>query len=184
MSESRLKQKYFSEVTPALTKEFDIKNKMAVPKITKIVINTGLGEMIKDKGLKDIVSKDIATITGQMPSVRRAKVSIATFGIRAGMPVGLSVTLRGVRMYDFLDKLISITLPRLRDFRGVPLKSFDKSGNYTLGFTEHTVFPEIDQSKAGKPQGMEITIVTSTKDPAKARKLLELIGMPFEKEKN
>jgi large subunit ribosomal protein L5 len=184
MSESRLKQKYLSEVAPALISEFDIKNKMAVPKLTKIVVNTGLGEMIKDKGIKDIISRDIATITGQAPSVRRAKVSIAAFGVRAGMPVGLSVTLRGIRMYDFLDRLISTTLPRLRDFRGVPLKSFDKSGNYTLGFAEHIVFSEIDQSKAGKAQGLEITIVTSTKDPVKARRLLELLGMPFEKEKN
>jgi large subunit ribosomal protein L5 len=183
MNESRLKQKYLKEVVPALTREFDIKNKMAVPMVTKIVVNTGLGEMTKDKSLKDIISKDIAAITGQIPSVRRAKISVATFGIRAGMPVGLSATLRGTRMYDFLDKLISITLPRLRDFRGVSMKSFDQSGNYTLGFTEHTVFPEIDQSKSGKPQGFEITLVTNTKDLEKAKRLLELIGMPFEKEK-
>lgn len=181
MTNSRLKEKYDKEVVPILTREFEIRNKMGVPKIVKIVVNMGLGEMVKDKTLKDSVAKEMAAITGQIPSVRRAKVSIATFGIRAGMPVGLAVSLRGVRMYDFFDRLISITLPRLRDFRGVPISSFDKSGNYTLGFSEHTVFTEIDQSKVAKPRGLEVTIVTSTKNPAQAKRLLELMGMPFEK---
>lgn len=181
----RLKEKYMKEVMPVLAKEFGIGNSMAIPKIEKIVVNTGLGDMTKNKELKASITRDMATITGQIPSVRLAKVSVAAFGLRRGMPVGLSVTLRGERMYDFLDKLISITLPRLRDFRGVPVKSFDKSGNYTLGFVEHTVFPEIDLTKVTKPQGLEMTIVTTAKDPVKGRRLLELMGMPFEKgEKN
>src|SRR3972149_8297866 len=127
MTKPRLQEKYEKEIAPKLAQEFDIKNKMAVPKIFKIVINMGLGDMIKDKNLKDNVSKELAVITGQTPAVRKAKISIAAFGVRVGMPVGLSVTLRGIRMYDFLDKLISITLPRLRDFRGVSKKSFDKA---------------------------------------------------------
>lgn len=178
---NRLREKYEKEVAPVLSGEFDIKNKLAIPRIEKIVVNMGLGEMIKTKELKDIAAKDLAAITGQTPSVRAAKVSIAAFGLRAGMPVGLSVTLRGGRMYDFLDRLISITLPRFRDFRGVPLKSFDKVGNYTLGIAETTVFPEIDLGK-GSPRGLEITIVTNSKSREKSKRLLELMGMPFEKE--
>lgn len=178
---SRLKEKYEKEVAPTLAKEFEIKNALAIPKIEKIVLNMGLGEMIKTKELKATASKDLAAITGQTPSVRAAKVSIAAFGLRAGMPVGLSVTLRGERMYDFLDRLVSITLPRFRDFRGVPNKSFDKVGNYTLGITEHTVFPEVDLSKGVAPRGLEITIVTNSKSIEKSRRLLELLGMPFEK---
>ncbi|HJX59155.1 50S ribosomal protein L5 [Candidatus Woesebacteria bacterium RBG_19FT_COMBO_47_8] len=179
---SRLKEKYQKEVMPVLTKEFEIKNSLEVPRVEKIVVNTGLGEMIKDKNLKDIVSKELAAITGQIPSVKVAKVSIAAFGLRAGMPVGLTVTLRGEKMYDFLDKLVSITLPRLRDFRGVPLKSFDVRGNYTLGIVEHTVFPEIDLSKGVTPRGMEVSIVTNAGTPERAKRLLELLGMPFEKQ--
>lgn len=177
-----LKEKYLTEVAPLLAKEFEIKNKMAVPKIAKIVINMGVGEMIKDKKLKEPISKDLAQITGQIPAVRTAKISIAAFGLRRGMPVGLSVSLRGERMYSFLDRLVSITLPRLRDFRGVSAKSFDAAGNYTLGISEHTVFPEIDLAKGSNPRGLEITIVTTAKSPERARKLLELLGMPFEKE--
>jgi large subunit ribosomal protein L5 len=179
---SRLKQKYQEVVMKQLVDEFSIKNKMAIPKLTKVVVNMGVGEMIKNKEIKVTLSKDLSTITGQLPSVRLAKVSIATFNLRSGMPVGLTVTLRGFKMYDFLDKLFSIVLPRLRDFRGVPVKSFDKSGNYTLGMSEHTVFPDIDPTKIGQPHGLEITIVTNTKEPAKAKRLLELLGMPFEKE--
>ena len=179
---SRLQEKYDKEVAPKLAQEFAIKNKMSIPKLKKIVVNMGLGEMIKDKNLKDTVGKDLAAITGQTPSVRTARVSIAAFGLRLGMPVGLSVTLRGARMYHFLDKLISITLPRLRDFRGVPIKSFDKAGNYTLGLTEHTVFPEIDLSKGVTPRGLEISLVTTAGSVEKAKRLLELLGMPFEKQ--
>lgn len=181
MNKSRLQEKYIKEVIPTLAKEFEIKNKMAIPKITKVVVNMGLGEMIKNKELKEVVGKDLAVITGQAPTVRLARVSIAAFGVMRGMPVGLSVTLRGVRMYDFLDKLISIALPRLRDFRGVPRKSFDKAGNYTLGLTEHTVFPEIDLTKGVASRGMEVSIVTNADSPEKARRLLELMGMPFER---
>ena len=179
---SRLFEKYQKEVAPKLKEEFSIENKMAIPKIEKVVVNMGVGEMIKSKELGPALSKDLAAITGQKPSTRLAKVSIATFGLRLGMPVGLAVTLRGVRMYDFLDKLFSIVLPRLRDFRGVPNKSFDARGNYTLGITDHTVFPEIDVSKTGTPRGLEISIVTDAGEVEKAKRLLTLMGMPFAKE--
>lgn len=179
---SRLKEKYEKEIAPQLLKEFSIKNKMAVPKVEKVVINMGAGEISRSKEIKEALLRDLATITGQVPKVTVAKVSIASFDIRAGMPVGLSVTLRGNRMYLFLDKIFSIVLPRLRDFRGVPATSFDKSGNYTLGLTEHTVFPEIDITKTGAPRSLEITIVTNTKETEKSKRLLELMGAPFKKE--
>lgn len=182
MEKTRLQDKYEKEVKAKLASEFDIKNTMAVPKITKVVLNMGVGEVAKNQQQMDNLKKDIATITGQAPSIRNAKVSIASFNLRAGMPVGLSVTLRGAKMYAFLDRLFSIVLPRLRDFRGVSLKSFDQHGNYTLAFTEHTVFPEIDPTKSAQPHGMEITIVTTAKSVVKSRKLLELLGCPFEKE--
>jgi large subunit ribosomal protein L5 len=178
---NRLQEKYEKEIKEKLVKEFNLKNAMAIPQIEKIVINMGAGEMIKNKELKEKLSNDLAAITGQKPSVRLAKVSIATFGVRIGMPVGLTVTLRGEHMYDFLDKLFSIALPRLRDFRGLPLKSFDKKGNYTIGLAEHTTFPEIDVTKASVPHGIEITIVIKSADPEKGKKLLEYFGMPFEK---
>lgn len=178
---NRLKQKYESEIKEVLAKEFSIKNKLAAPKLEKIVVNMGVGEAAKNQQVMDALKRDIAAITGQTPSVRNARVSIASFSLRAGMPVGLSATLRGEKMYSFFDRLVSIGLPRLRDFRGVPVKSFDKFGNYTLGFAEHTVFPEIDPAKSANAHGMEVTIVTSAKDPEKAKKLLELLGMPFEK---
>ncbi|OGM28076.1 50S ribosomal protein L5 [Candidatus Woesebacteria bacterium RIFCSPLOWO2_01_FULL_39_61] len=177
----RLKEKYIKEVAPELSKEFEIKNKFAYPKVTKVIINMGVGEAIKNKELMQTLKKDMATITGQTPSTRKAKVSVASFGVRRGMPVGLKVTLRGSRMYFFLDKLFSIVLPRLRDFRGVSAKSFDKNGNYTLGITEHTVFPEIDLAKS-QPRGLEITIVTNTDKVDEAKRLLELSGMPFAKD--
>lgn len=176
----RLKEKYLKEIMPQLSKDFGIDNKFAQPKVTKVVVNMGTGEAIKNKELTQVLKKDMATITGQNPSTRKAKVSVASFGVRRGMPVGLMVTLRGDRLYFFLDKLFSIVLPRLRDFRGVSGKSFDKSGNYTLGIAEHTVFPEIDLAKS-QPKGLEITIVTNTKNPESSRRLLELLGMPFEK---
>ncbi len=182
MTSSRLKTKYEKEIIPTLKEEFGIKNPMAVPKIIKVVVNMGVGEMTKSKEIGPSLSRDLAMITGQKPSTRLAKVSIATFGLRRGMPVGLSTTLRGVRMYDFLDKLFSIVLPRLRDFRGAPTKSFDIKGNYTLGMSEHTVFPEVDVAKSGSPHGLEISIVTTSGSPEKAKRLLELLGMPFEKE--
>ena len=180
---SRLKEKYVSVVAPQLAKEFGIENINGVPKITKIVVNSGIGEIGKDKGLMEEFSKELSNILGQKPAVKPARVSEAGFNIRKGMPVGLKATLRGVRMYEFLDRLISLALPRLRDFRGLPLRSFDTSGNYTIGISEHTVFPELDTGKVGKPRGFEITIVTDSNNPQKARRLLELLGVPFEKVK-
>ncbi|OGM21249.1 50S ribosomal protein L5 [Candidatus Woesebacteria bacterium RIFCSPHIGHO2_01_FULL_38_9b] len=176
----RLKQKYQKEVISQLLKEIEVKNNMAVPKIEKVVVNMGIGEVAKNKEMLDQVKKDMAVITGQMPQIRGAKVSVASFGIRRGMPVGLRVTLRSEKMYSFLDKLFSIVLPRLRDFRGVSKSSFDRQGNYTLGIVEHTVFPEIDITKS-QSRGLEITIVTKSKDIEESMKLLELLGMPFEK---
>ncbi len=176
----RLKEKYNSEVTPKLMEEFDIDNEMAVPKITKVTLNMGIGDTLKNKELLETVKKDLSVISGQAPSMRAAKVSVASFGIRRGMTVGLKVTLRADKMWAFLDRLFSIILPRFRDFRGVPLKSFDMFGNYTLGITEHIVFPEIDFSKS-QPRGLEVTITTNTKNTKISQRMLELLGMPFEK---
>jgi large subunit ribosomal protein L5 len=179
---NRLKEKYNKEVKPALMKEFDIKNVMSVPKVVKVVLNMGVGEAAKSQQNLDALKKDLATVTGQAPSIRNAKTSIASFSLRAGMPVGLTVTLRSERMFAFLDKLFSITLPRLRDFRGVSTKSFDKLGNYTLGLAEHTVFSEIDLGKSAAAHGLEVTIVTTGDSVIKSKRLLELMGMPFVKE--
>ena len=180
---NRLKEKYEKEVVPSLSKEFGIKNKMAIPGVKKIVVNMGTGDALKDKEVMEKHINDLKAITGQMPSKRNARISVASFGIRRGMTVGLKITLRGERMYSFLDKLCSIIFPRLRDFRGVSVKSFDSQGNYTLGLEEHTVFPEIDVTKS-QPHGLEITIVTNTKDKEKSLRLLSLLGMPFEKEES
>lgn len=182
MSKPRLQEKYEKEIKSNLREEFGIKNEFATPKVEKVTINMGIGEIYKNQAQTDALKKDISAISGQTPSIRKAKMSIAGFGLRAGTPVGMAVTLRGAKMYSFLDRLFSITLPRLRDFRGIPLKSFDKSGNYTLGFVEHTVFPEVDPTKSAAPHGMEVTIVTNTKDMVQSRRLLELLGCPFEKE--
>jgi len=181
---NRLKEKYQKEIKDTLAKEFGIGNVMAIPKLQKVVVNMGVGDMVKNKTGMEALIKDFAQITGQTPSVRKAKVSIASFSLRAGMPVGLTVTLRGDKMYSFLDRLFSITLPRLRDFRGISGKAFDKAGNYTLGMREHVVFPEIDISKSAAPHGMEITMVTSAKNKQESKRLLELLGCPFEKEEN
>ncbi len=178
---NRLKEKYNKEIKQALKKELDIDNDMALPKLTKVVVNMGVGDAAKSQQVMDALKRDLAAITGQTPSIRNAKVSIASFSLRAGMPVGLSATLRGERMYAFLDRLFSIVLPRLRDFRGVPVKSFDKSGNYTLGIVEHTVFPEIDSTKSASPHGLEVTIVTNGHGMVQSRRLLEMLGMPFQK---
>ena len=180
---SRLNKKYEKEIIKKLASEFDISNKMAVPKVNKVVVNMGVGNAAGDKGLMEQARNDLTAITGQLPSTRAARISVASFSVREGMPVGLKVTLRKDRMYNFLDKLFSVVLPRLRDFRGVPIKSFDKNGNYTLGIEESTVFPEIDLAKS-KPRGLEVTIVTSTDDVKKARALLTHLGMPFVKEEN
>lgn len=178
---SRLKEKYQKEIVPALKTEFGTKNVHAVPFLKKIVVNMGVGESIKNKEYLESAKRDLAAITGQMPAVRRAKISVASFGIRAGMLVGLKVTLRGNRMYNFLDKLISIVFPRFRDFRGFSYSHFDQSGNYSLGIREHVVFPEIDLSKTSS-KGLEITFVTNSKSKQEAISLLTGLGFPFEKE--
>lgn len=180
MQIQRLKEKYLKEIGPEISKELATTNKKATPEIVKVAVNVGVGALMKNKEGLERVKKDLAAITGQVPAVRQSKVSVASFGIRRGMPVGLMVTLRGERMYAFLDRLFSIVLPRLRDFRGVGLKGFDNYGNYTLGLREHTVFPEVDLVKS-PPHGLEITIVTNTKNKEASKKLLEKLGMPFEK---
>ncbi len=178
---NRLRDLYNKEIKSKLIKEFDIKNVMAAPVLKKITINVGIGDMLKNKEAKAALEKDFALITGQKLSERKAKLSVATFAIREGMVVGLAGTLRGERMYDFFDKFVNIVLPRLRDFRGVKRTSFDKGGSYTLGLTDHTVFPEIDITKAATPHGMEITFVTNAGSKEKGERLLELLGMPFMK---
>lgn len=175
-----MEEKYRNSIK-VLMDEFGIDNKMAVPKIVKVVVNSGIGAVSKNKELVDAIVKDMSLITGQKPSIRKARVSVSAFDLRKGQPVGVKVTLRKKRALSFLEKLFSIVLPRLNDFRGVPIDSFDSDGNYTLGLPDHTVFPEIDLSKVVKPFGLEITIVTSTKDKEKSKRLLELLGMPFER---
>lgn len=175
----RLKEKYRSEVIPALAKEFGIKNPMAIPRLEKIVINMGLGEATQNVKLLDTAVEELAAITGQKPVITRAKKSIASFKLRKGMPIGAMVTLRGDRMYEFLDRLISIALPRVRDFRGVSPNSFDGRGNYTLGVREQLIFPEIDFNKVDKLRGMNISIVTTARNDEQARALLRGLGMPF-----
>jgi len=176
---SRLKEKYQQEVIAALTKEFGYKNMMAVPRITKVVVNMGLGEATANAKLVDTGADELARITGQKPVTRRAKKSIAAFKVRKGMPIGTMVTLRGERMFDFLDRLISMSLPRVRDFRGIPTKGFDGRGNYTLGLKDQLLFPEIDYMRVDKPRGMNITVVTTAKTDEESRRLLQLLGFPF-----
>ena len=176
---SRLKERYQSEVAPALKKEFGYGNVMAIPKIEKIVVNMGLGEATQNAKIVDIGADEVARITGQKPVTTRAKKSIAQFKVRKGMPIGAMVTLRGERMWDFLDRLISVALPRVRDFRGVSAKGFDGRGNYTLGLKDQLLFPEIDYMKVDKARGMNISVVTTAKSDQESRKLLQLLGMPF-----
>ncbi len=176
---SRLKERYEAEVIPALTKEFGYGNVMAIPKIEKIVVNMGLGEATQNAKIVDTGADEIGKITGQKPVVTRAKKSIAQFKVRQGMPIGTMVTLRGERMWDFLDRLISVALPRVRDFRGVSPKGFDGRGNYTLGLKDQLLFPEIDYMKVDKARGMNISVVTTAKSDEESRKLLQLLGMPF-----
>lgn len=178
---NRLKQKYQEEIKKILIDEFKIENVMAVPALKKININVGIGDLLKNKEGKEVLAKDMAAIAGQKLSERKAKISVATFSVREGMVVGLSGTLRGERMYDFFDKFVNIVLPRLRDFRGVKRTSFDKAGNYTIGLTDHTVFPEIDVTKSAPAHGMEITFVTEAGSVEKGTRLMELLGMPFVK---
>ncbi|MGH2533679.1 MAG: 50S ribosomal protein L5 [Thermomicrobiales bacterium] len=181
---ARLLDRYRSELVPELQNEFGYKNVMQVPKLEKIVVNIGLGEAIQNARAIEAAVGDLAQITGQKPVVTRAKKSIAAFKLRAGMPVGAMVTLRGQRMYEFYDRLTSITLPRIRDFRGVSPNSFDGRGNYTLGLREQIVFPEIDYDKIDKTRGLEISIVTTAKTDEEGRRLLALLGMPFARTQN
>jgi large subunit ribosomal protein L5 len=176
---SRLKDRYREEIVPALMEEFGYRNVMEVPRLQKIVVNIGMGEALQDVKALDAAARDIATITGQKPIITRAKKSIAVFKLREGNPIGVKVTLRGNRMYDFLDRMCNIALPRRRDFRGVSPDSFDGRGNYSLGFREQLVWPEIDYDSIDKIRGMEVTIVTTAKNDEEARRLLQLLGMPF-----
>jgi large subunit ribosomal protein L5 len=176
---SRLKEKYQKDVIPALQKEFGYKNVMAVPKVQKVVVNMGLGEATSNAKIVDIGADELARITGQKPVTRRAKKSIAAFKVRKGMPIGTMVTLRGERMWEFLDRLVNIALPRVRDFKGVSPRGFDGRGNYTLGLRDQLLFPEIDYMKVDKARGMNVSVVTTAKTDEEARKLLQFIGMPF-----
>ena len=176
---ARLKAKYQKDVIPALQKEFGYKNVMAVPKIQKVVVNMGLGEATANAKIIDTGADELARITGQKPVTRRAKKSIAAFKVRKGMPVGTMVTLRGERMWEFLDRLMTIALPRVRDFKGVSPRGFDGRGNYTLGLRDQLLFPEIDYMKVDKARGMNVSVITSAKTDEEARKLLQLIGLPF-----
>ena len=176
---ARLRDKYKNEIAPALAKEFDIKNPMAVPRIEKVVINMGLGEASANSKILDVATEELRSIAGQKPVITKAKKSIAAFKLRQGMSIGAMVTLRGERMYEFLDRLISVALPRVRDFRGISGKAFDGRGNYTLGVREQLIFPEIDFNKVDKTRGMNISIVTTAQTDDQARSLLKALGMPF-----
>ncbi|HEY6137484.1 MAG TPA: 50S ribosomal protein L5 [Thermoanaerobaculia bacterium] len=178
---ARLKDVYTKEVRKKIADEFGIKNAMAIPKIEKVVLNMGMGDAIQNSKLLDAAVDELGQITGQKPVVTKAKKSIASFKLREGMSIGTRVTLRGEKMYEFLDRLINIALPRVRDFRGVPTRSFDGRGNYTLGIRDHLIFPEIDAGKVDKSKGMNITIVTTAKNDEQARFLLRELGMPFGK---
>ena len=177
----RLKDKYNETIKDELVKKFDYSSVMQAPKIEKIVINMGVGEAVQNAKVLDNAVEELTAITGQKPQITKAKKSVATFRLREGMPIGAKVTLRGDRMYDFLDKLISVSLPRVRDFRGVSKKAFDGSGNYTLGVKEQIIFPEIDYDKVTKVRGMDIVIVTTANTDEEARELLTQFGMPFKK---
>lgn len=176
---SRLKEKYFKKIVPALKKELGYKNDLAVPRMQKVVVNVGLGKAIENKKLLDQAVSDIAAITGQKPVLKSAKKSIAAFKIREGTPVGLMVTLRGERMYEFVDRLVNVAIPRIRDFRGLPETAFDKQGNYSIGIREHIVFPEINTDSVNEIFGLEITIVIKAKNSSEAKRLLILLGFPI-----
>jgi large subunit ribosomal protein L5 len=176
---SRLKERYDKDVVAALKKEFGYTNVMAIPKITKVIVNMGLGEATQNAKIADTGADEIARITGQKPVITRAKKSIAQFKLRKGMPIGAMVTLRGERMWEFLDRLMAVALPRVRDFRGVSPRGFDGRGNFTLGLKDQLLFPEIDYMKVDKARGMNISVVTTAKTDEESRKLLQLLGMPF-----
>jgi large subunit ribosomal protein L5 len=176
---ARLRERYTKEIAPAIAKEFDIKNPMAIPRLEKIVLNMGLGEAVANSKIVDTAVDELGSIAGQKPVVTKAKKSIASFKLRQGMAIGTMVTLRGDRMYEFLDRLVSVALPRVRDFRGVSPKAFDGRGNYTLGIREQLIFPEIDFNRVDKTRGMNISIVTTARNDEQARALLRALGMPF-----
>ena len=176
---NRVRERYLKDVVPALKKEFGYANVMAIPKVSKVVINMGLGEATSNAKIVDVASDELSRIAGQKATVRRAKKSIAAFKVREGMAVGAMVTLRGERMYEFLDRLVSVALPRVRDFKGISGKGFDGRGNYTLGLRDQILFPEIDYMKVDKARGMNVSVVTTTKTDEEARKLLQLMGQPF-----
>lgn len=178
---ARLRQFYSEEVVPALKKDFGFTNPMEVPKFTKIVVNMGVGEAVTNGKLVDSAMADLGLITGQKPKLNRARISVAAFKLRENMPIGCKVTLRGERMYEFYDRLVNLSLPRIRDFRGVPTRGFDGRGNYTMGIKEHIIFPEIDYDKIAAPFGMDITIVTSARTDEQALALLTHMKMPFRK---
>jgi large subunit ribosomal protein L5 len=179
---SRLLEKYKKEIIPKLMEELGYNNPMQVPRLEKIVLNIGVGEAIKNPKALESAQKDLMAISGQRPVITRAKKSISSFKLRRGMPIGVMVTLRGKRMYYFLDKLMNAILPRIRDFQGVPRHSFDGTGNYSLGIREQLIFPEIDYDKIDKVRGLEVSIVTTAQSDEEARRLLELLGMPFQRE--
>jgi large subunit ribosomal protein L5 len=181
MNVPRIKEKYQKETVPALMKKFGYKNVMQVPKLEKIVINIGVGEAIQNVKTLDAVSSDLSAITGQKPVIRRAKKSISNFKLKAGAPIGCTVTLRKSRMYEFFDRLVNVTIPRIRDFRGTPPNSFDGRGNYNLGMTEQIIFPEIEYDKVDKIRGMNITIATTARSDEEGFELLKNLGMPFRK---
>lgn len=179
MARSFIEERYQKDCVPTLQKEFGYTNPMQVPRLVKVVVNTSLKEAAQDARVMDVAAEELSQITGQRPSIRRAKKSIANFKLRAGVPIGCMVTLRRQRMYEFMGRLVNVALPRVRDFKGVPNKAFDGRGNYTLGLTEQVIFPEINYDKVQKFHGMNITFVTSAKTDAEARRLLQLLGMPF-----
>ena len=176
---ARLKERYQKEIAPAIAKEFGIKNHMAIPRLTKIVLNMGMGEAIANAKVLDTALDELRSIAGQKPVITKAKKSIASFKLRQGMPIGVMVTLRGDRMYEFLDRFVSVALPRVRDFRSVSPRAFDGRGNYTIGIREQLIFPEIDFNKVDKQRGMNISIVTTARNDEEARALLKGLGMPF-----
>jgi large subunit ribosomal protein L5 len=176
---SRLRERYETDIRPSLVREFNYTSPMQAPRLDKVVVNVGVGEAIANAKALDAVTKDVSTVTGQKPVITKAKKSIANFKLRAGMPIGVMVTLRGERMYEFVDKLISIALPRVRDFQGVSANSFDGRGNYNIGLREQLVFPEIDYDSIDKLRGMQVTIATTARNDEEARRLLQLMGMPF-----
>jgi large subunit ribosomal protein L5 len=181
MAAARLRERYVKEIAPALGRELGIDNRMAIPRVTKVVLNMGLGEAVANPKILDGAAEELSAIAGQRAVVTRAKKSIATYKLRSGMPIGARVTLRGDRMYEFLDRLINIALPRVRDFRGVSSKAFDGRGNYTLGVRDHFIFPEIDYAKTDKSKGLNVTIVTTAGRDDRAKALLKSLGMPFGK---